>query len=50
MTLNDEAWTLVESLAGQVDPDTLSARAMELLERRAGSETLVERKAEEGLT
>ena len=51
MSLNDEAWTLVERLAAEdTDHDALATLARELLGRRADSEELVERKAEQGLT
>ena len=51
MSLNEEAWSLLERLAvGDTDHKTLVTLAQELLERRAYTEALVERKAEEALT
>jgi hypothetical protein len=51
MSLNDEAWALVERLAARdTDHETLSTLADELLKRRTDSEVLVERRAEEGLS
>jgi hypothetical protein len=51
MSLNDDAWSLVERLAaGDADYEALSSLARELLERRERTDALVERRADEEIT
>ena len=50
MSLNDNAWSLLERLAtGDTDHQTLVTLAQKLLKQRADTEALLERKAEETL-